>query len=224
MFPVPAQACLRRHAHPLAPRPSRTLLTRHRSGGALVGRAVVGRLRHRGDPARPARSAASRACGSSRRSALVIAAMLAVVVFSYRQTISRLPERRRRLHRREGEPRAAAEPGRGGVAAHRLRADRGGQHRGRRRGGHLGVPAAGTSAASRSSLGFVALLMLGNLRGVRESGRIFAVPTYFFIVSILGADRRGRVARTLTGAHRADAGGRGRRRRARRGCSRPSCC
>jgi len=36
------------------------------------------------------------------------------------------------------------------------------------------------------ALGFVALLMLGNLRGVRESGRIFAVPTYFFIVSVLG--------------------------------------
>jgi amino acid transporter len=35
------------------------------------------------------------------------------------------------------------------------------------------------------SVAFVAVLMLGNLRGVRESGRIFAVPTYFFIVSIL---------------------------------------
>jgi amino acid transporter len=35
------------------------------------------------------------------------------------------------------------------------------------------------------SLGFVFVLMLGNLRGIRESGRIFAVPTYFFIVSIL---------------------------------------
>ncbi len=36
------------------------------------------------------------------------------------------------------------------------------------------------------ALGFVALLMIGNLRGVRDSGRIFAVPTYFFIVSVLG--------------------------------------
>ena len=36
------------------------------------------------------------------------------------------------------------------------------------------------------SLGFVAILMIGNLRGVRESGRVFAVPTYFFIVSMLG--------------------------------------
>jgi amino acid transporter len=34
------------------------------------------------------------------------------------------------------------------------------------------------------SLGFVALITLANLRGVRESGRVFAVPTYAFIVSI----------------------------------------
>src|SRR5437899_2914423 len=27
---------------------------------------------------------------------------------------------------------------------------------------------------------------LGNLRGVRESGRLFAAPTYFFVLSILG--------------------------------------
>lgn len=35
------------------------------------------------------------------------------------------------------------------------------------------------------ALAFVVLLLIGNLRGVRESGRIFAVPTYFFIGSIL---------------------------------------
>jgi amino acid transporter len=35
------------------------------------------------------------------------------------------------------------------------------------------------------SLGFVVMLMLGNLRGIRESGQLFSVPTYFFIVSIL---------------------------------------
>jgi amino acid transporter len=34
-------------------------------------------------------------------------------------------------------------------------------------------------------LGFVAILTVGNLRGIRESGRIFAAPTYFFIVSVL---------------------------------------
>jgi len=35
-------------------------------------------------------------------------------------------------------------------------------------------------------LGFVGLLMVGNLRGIRESGRIFSVPTYFFVFAILG--------------------------------------
>jgi amino acid transporter len=34
------------------------------------------------------------------------------------------------------------------------------------------------------SLFFIALVAYGNLRGVRESGRIFAVPTYFFIVNM----------------------------------------
>jgi amino acid transporter len=34
-------------------------------------------------------------------------------------------------------------------------------------------------------LAFVVLLMLGNLRGIRESGNLFAGPTYFFILSIL---------------------------------------
>src|SRR6267142_237040 len=32
----------------------------------------------------------------------------------------------------------------------------------------------------------VAGIALGNLRGVRESGRLFAAPTYFFVLSILG--------------------------------------
>ncbi len=35
------------------------------------------------------------------------------------------------------------------------------------------------------SLLFLIVLAVGNLRGIRESGRIFAVPTYFFIAMIL---------------------------------------
>jgi amino acid transporter len=35
------------------------------------------------------------------------------------------------------------------------------------------------------NLGFVALLAAMNLRGVRESGRIFAVPTYLFVFGVL---------------------------------------
>ena len=32
---------------------------------------------------------------------------------------------------------------------------------------------------------FVAIIAFGNLRGVKESGRVFAVPTYFFLVNML---------------------------------------
>jgi amino acid transporter len=35
------------------------------------------------------------------------------------------------------------------------------------------------------TLVFVLMLMVGNLRGIRESGNIFAAPTYFFIASLL---------------------------------------
>jgi len=35
------------------------------------------------------------------------------------------------------------------------------------------------------SVAFVATIAFGNLRGVKESGRVFAVPTYFFIVTMV---------------------------------------
>src|SRR5258706_332986 len=35
------------------------------------------------------------------------------------------------------------------------------------------------------SVGFIVLIAYGNLRGVKESGKIFAVPTYFFIFNML---------------------------------------
>ena len=63
------------------------------------------------------------------------------------------------------------------------------------------------------------MLMLGNLRGIRESGRIFAVPTYFFIVSMLAADWR-RGWRCVTGTHRSPCRRRNRCRPARWACSR----
>ncbi len=36
------------------------------------------------------------------------------------------------------------------------------------------------------TVGFVALLMLGNLRGIRESGSIFMAPTYLYVLIMLG--------------------------------------
>ncbi len=35
------------------------------------------------------------------------------------------------------------------------------------------------------ALGLILLMMLGNLRGVRDSARIFAIPTYLFIIAML---------------------------------------
>jgi amino acid transporter len=48
------------------------------------------------------------------------------------------------------------------------------------------------------SVAFVVLLMWGNLRGIRESGRIFAVPTYVYIASLGGVVVLG-VYRILSG-------------------------
>ncbi len=115
----------------------------------------------------------------------VIAITLAVVVFSYRQTIHAYPS--------GGGAYIVAKENLGAlpslVAAASLLIDY-----------VLTVAvsvAAGVAALTSAfpqwvpyrveiALGFVAVLMVGNLRGVRESGRIFAVPTYFFIISVVG--------------------------------------
>lgn len=114
----------------------------------------------------------------------VIATMLAIVVFSYRQTIYAYP---------------------GGGGAYIVAKDNLGRLPSLIAAASLLIDyvltvavsiAAGVAAITSAlpswqlnpvelSLAFAAILMLGNLRGVRESGRLFAVPTYFFIVSIL---------------------------------------
>ncbi len=43
----------------------------------------------------------------------------------------------------------------------------------------------------------IAGVAIGNLRGVRESGRLFAAPTYFFVVSVLGMVGYGLVGTVL---------------------------
>ncbi|WP_345675336.1 APC family permease [Yinghuangia aomiensis] len=50
------------------------------------------------------------------------------------------------------------------------------------------------------AVGLVLLLMAMNLRGVRESGSAFAVPTYLFMASIIGMTLFGLI-RAATGAH-----------------------
>jgi amino acid transporter len=116
--------------------------------------------------------------------AFVIAAILAIVVFSYQQTIHAYPS--------GGGAYIVAKDNLGEmpalIAAAALLIDY-----------VLTVAvsiAAGVAAITSAfpqlhvnrvelTLGFVLVLMLGNLRGIRESGRIFALPTYVFVVSLL---------------------------------------
>ncbi len=125
------------------------------------------------------------ALGLASPIAFVIATILAIVVFSYRQTIHAYPGGGGAYivaHENLGELPSL-------VAAAALLIDY-----------VLTVAvsiAAGVAAITSAfpqwhlnrvelTLGFVLILMVGNLRGIRESGRIFAAPTYFFIVSLLG--------------------------------------
>jgi len=116
--------------------------------------------------------------------AIVIAAILAIVVFSYRQTIYAYPS---------------------GGGAYLVSKDNLGETPALIAAASLLIDyvltvavsiAAGVAAITSAfpawhvnrvemTLAFVLILMVGNLRGIRESGQIFAVPTYFFIVSAL---------------------------------------
>jgi amino acid transporter len=124
------------------------------------------------------------ALGYASPIALVIATILAVVVFSYRQTIQAYPS---------------------GGGAYLVSKDNLGEMPALIAAASLLIDyvltvavsiAAGVAAITSAfpqwhvnrvemTLAFVVLLMVGNLRGIRESGRIFSVPTYFFIVATL---------------------------------------
>ena len=114
----------------------------------------------------------------------IIAALLAIVAFSYRQTIHAYPTG-------GGAYIVAKEnlgPMSGLIAAASLLVDYTLTVAVSISAGVLAI----TSALPRLDtyrvelcLAFLALLMIGNLRGIRESGRIFAIPTYFFVVSVV---------------------------------------
>jgi amino acid transporter len=130
--------------------------------------------------------------------AFVIAAILAIVVFSYRQTIYAYPT---------------------GGGAYIVARENLGQLPALTAAAALMIDyvltvsvsiAAGVAALTSAlpqwhvnrvelTLILVLILMVGNLRGIRESGRIFAVPTYFFIVATLALIAFG-VWRVLSGS------------------------
>ena len=110
--------------------------------------------------------------------AIAVAILLAIVVTSYRQTIFAYPSGGGSLHRQPREPRREPVARRRRVAARRLHPHRRGVDLGRRRRHHLDPRSSRTSRsiASRSGSCSSLLITLANLRGVKESGRIFAVP------------------------------------------------
>jgi len=114
---------------------------------------------------------------------LVIATLLAIVAFSYRQTIHAYPTG-------GGAYIVAKEnigPTAGLIAAASLLVDYTLTVAVSISAGVLAITSAFPGLDSyriEMCLGFLAILTLGNLRGIRESGNIFAVPTYFFVVSI----------------------------------------
>ncbi|HEY2905044.1 MAG TPA: APC family permease [Vicinamibacterales bacterium] len=127
--------------------------------------------------------AGAQALGYAIPISLVIASLLAVVAFSYRQTIHAYPT---------------------GGGAYIVAKENIGAHAGLIAAASLLVDYTLTVSVSISAgvlaitsafppldayrvalcLGFLAILTVGNLRGIRESGQIFAVPTYFFVFSI----------------------------------------
>ena len=142
--------------------------------------------------------AGTQALGYAIPIGFVITALLAIVAFSYRQTIFAYPT---------------------GGGAYRVSKENIGVHAGLIAAASLLVDYTLTVSVSISAgvlavtsafpqldayrvelcLGALAVLAMLNLRGIRESGQIFAVPTYFFVVCIFGLILAG-LYRYLTGS------------------------
>ncbi len=143
--------------------------------------ALVGRLRDRGGARRPRRRLGCRRRTSSCRSRSRSPRCSRSSSSPTRQTVQAYETSGGRVRRREGEPRHAAEPRRRRRAARRLRPDRRRLGRRRRARDHVGGAVARRPQGRRSRSLLVVLLTVVNLRGVRESGIAFALPTYSFV-------------------------------------------
>ena len=87
-----------------------------------------------------------------------------------------LPLGRWRLHRHQGQPRPPTRPGRRRGPAHRLHPHRVGVGVGRRRRPLQRLHARCTRTGCRSPSAFIAVICVGNLRGVKESGQDLRRP------------------------------------------------
>ena len=182
-LPAEAQAArpaaAQRRARPPAARQA------HRAGRVRVRQPLVERLRHRGDPPRP--RAGGRPRWPSRwscRSPIALLVMLGLLILSLPGDDQGVPVGRRRLPRHPRQLRHRPGPGRGRVAARRLHPHRGRVGVGRHRRADLRRSTRSARYRVPISLGFIVIVMYGNLRGVKESGKVFAVPTYFFMLNM----------------------------------------
>jgi amino acid transporter len=129
-----------------------------------------------------------------------IIVLLTIVYFSYRQTIAAYPGRRRVLHSGIGKPWDVSGTAGGRGADDRLRPD-----------AAVGISAgvgALVSAVPQLQphtlvlcLGILVAVTIVNLRGVRETGVIFMIPTYAFLGSLLCAILIGVTKTVLAAGH-----------------------
>src|SRR4030081_2717340 len=130
-------------------------------------------------------AAGAQALGYAIPISIVIATLLAVVAFSYRQTIHAYPTG-------GGAYIVAKEnisPTAGLIAAASLLVDYTLTVSVSISAGVLAITSAMPKLDAyrvEMCLAFLAILMVGNLRGIREAGRTFAVPPSVFVVSIFG--------------------------------------
>ena len=134
---------------------------------------------------------------------IAIAGLLAVVAFSYRQICIAYPIGRRLVLRLEGELRQDRVARRGVGADDRLLPDGRGLDLVGRRADLVGRAGRRARSRSTSAIGAIFLIMVGNLRGLRESGNIFAIPTYLFLGSALLMIGIGTFRIVVLGEHRA---------------------
>ena len=114
--------------------------------------------------------------------AIAIVVLLVIVTISYEQTIHAYPGgggayivARDNLGELPGADRRRG-------AADRLHPDRRRLDLVRRGADHVGLPGAATPPRGDRGRAGRAVVMIVNLRGVKESGAVFAIPTYFFVV------------------------------------------
>ncbi len=127
----------------------------------------------------------------------VVLFVMILVVLSYREVVTVYTRAGGSYVVATGQLRPAGSPDRGGRAAHRLRGHRRRPGRGRDGRRRLRLPELTDQqpdVITVISIGVVLLMLYGNLRGIREAGKAFAVPTYLFsgvviIMIIVGLGR-----------------------------------